>query len=684
MTGGTPKIGGNITLTSGTGGNGSNYIAGANGGSIILQGGAGGTKGSGNIGSGSYGNIILQSSNGLVGIGTASPLSKLDLKGAVTGKALASFNETGNQDIFTASASGTTKFVISNSGNVGIGTTNPSDKLSIYTTKAATPTSTPDSISLGATYSNAPGQNLKLKLYDDGASTFIGLGISAGQLEYNTGSNAVDHVFYQSTTELMRIKGSGSVGIGTASPLAKLDIRGAGSATQPIASLSGSTTFAGLIVDNSGSGDLFTASKSGAIKFTIANNGNVTINGSVTTCTFGNGTDNCSASDMRLKDNITPLSEIKGLDAVRLLNPVAFKWNSWMQGNGATTSDQFGFIAQDVASIFPNLVEQDKNTGYYKLDYQGFFAPLVKSIQELDVKVSSSGDIISDLALRVTALEQQATASNSASQNASSSAIATVLSATDSARLTLLESQVKSTLSEVEGLNSQSSILSSKFASLESMANQTASDSAFLKSVLESPLFTALTSSQSAGLELSLQNLDLNTATISGTLSILGRTTVSDLGVTGTINAGLLAINGLDNNGFASINTNAGALKLQSHGLYGLDILDGKVTIAQNGDITTKGEITAKAVNTDKLNITMDTTSSPSAILSTSAGSIVIPAGQDSIDVSTDTLTPKSLIFVTPDQAITIGAKAKDSNTFTIKLQKAQQMNIKVNWWLIN
>src|SRR6185437_3364730 len=37
----------------------------------------------------------------------------------------------------------------------------------------------------------------------------------------------------------------------------------------PVASLSGQTSFAGLVVDNSGSGDLFTASKSGVSKFTI-------------------------------------------------------------------------------------------------------------------------------------------------------------------------------------------------------------------------------------------------------------------------------------------------------------------------------------------------------------------------------------------------------------------------------
>src|SRR6185503_3691402 len=64
------------------------------------------------------------------------------------------------------------------------------------------------------------------------------------------------------------------VGIGTTASLAQLDVRGQ-VATIPIASFSGATTNAAEIVDQSGSGDLFTASKSGASKFTITNAGNI-------------------------------------------------------------------------------------------------------------------------------------------------------------------------------------------------------------------------------------------------------------------------------------------------------------------------------------------------------------------------------------------------------------------------
>lgn len=62
---------------------------------------------------------------GKIGIGTTSPASMLDISGAMIGKALASFNETGDQNILTASASGITKFIFDRLGNLSL--TNGSD-----------------------------------------------------------------------------------------------------------------------------------------------------------------------------------------------------------------------------------------------------------------------------------------------------------------------------------------------------------------------------------------------------------------------------------------------------------------------------------------------------------------------------------------------------------------------------
>lgn len=70
-------------------------------------------------------------SSGNVGIGTSSPVGKLNVNGATTGKALTILNETGGQAIFVASASGTNRFIIQNDGNIGIGTSSPTSRLSI-------------------------------------------------------------------------------------------------------------------------------------------------------------------------------------------------------------------------------------------------------------------------------------------------------------------------------------------------------------------------------------------------------------------------------------------------------------------------------------------------------------------------------------------------------------------------
>jgi hypothetical protein len=238
------------------------------------------------------------------------------------------------------------------------------------------------------------------------------------------------------------------------------------------------------------------------------------------------------------------------------------------------------------------------------------------------------------------------------------------------------ESQIMNLETRTASIEAQQLISKDKIASLE----------ANLQMLMNNPLgnFTASTPA-----ELNLDKIDIKDATIAGTLSVIGRTTVADLGVTGRMTIGLLGIDGLDakNGGgyaFASINTSSGPLKIQSDGFNGVDFINGKVTIATNGDMKVGGIVSAKAIKTEKLNITEDTNSSPSAVLSSSAGTVTIPAGDTTIDVNTSALTNKSLIFATPESPIGIGAKAIDSNTFRIKLQQVQTVDVKVNWWIVN
>jgi hypothetical protein len=133
---------------------------------------------------------------------------------------------------------------------------------------------------------------------------------------------------------------------------------------------------------------------------TVASTGNITIIGSAATCTLGNGTSatNCSSSDKRLKDNISALDASSSLLPIERLKPVSFLWNQWMLQNGAPTTTQFGFIAQQVSPIFANLVSEDPNTHYLKLDYQGLFAPIVAAIQALSTELASIENAIAGFA----------------------------------------------------------------------------------------------------------------------------------------------------------------------------------------------------------------------------------------------------------------------------------------------
>jgi hypothetical protein len=102
------------------------------------------------------------------------------------------------------------------------------------------PTTISDNIGIGTTAPNAPLQfsntvvNRKIVLYDTNNNDhqYYGLGINGATFRYQTDSFFADHVFFAainstSSSELMRIKGNGNVGVGT-NPAFRLDVVGAG------------------------------------------------------------------------------------------------------------------------------------------------------------------------------------------------------------------------------------------------------------------------------------------------------------------------------------------------------------------------------------------------------------------------------------------------------------------------
>lgn len=75
---------------------------------------------------------LMPLGTGNVGIGTTTPVGMLNVVGAPVGKALVNLNYTGSgQNLFTASASGTTRFTLTSAGNIGINTTTTSNPITV-------------------------------------------------------------------------------------------------------------------------------------------------------------------------------------------------------------------------------------------------------------------------------------------------------------------------------------------------------------------------------------------------------------------------------------------------------------------------------------------------------------------------------------------------------------------------
>ncbi len=112
-------------------------------------------------------------------------------------------------------------------------------------------------------------------------------------------------------------------------------------------------------------------------------------------------------SDYRLKDNIVSLSETipSSLESVMQMNPVQFKYKNrqmgvdeygkpiymWEGDEPTYTHTHFGFIAQEIQELFPNLVyEGAVGDDYMSVSYTEMVPVLVRAIQELKAELKET------------------------------------------------------------------------------------------------------------------------------------------------------------------------------------------------------------------------------------------------------------------------------------------------------
>ena len=86
------------------------------------------------------------------------------------------------------------------------------------------------------------------------------------------------------------------------------------------------------------------------------------------------------ASDIRYKKNINPVTG--ALEKLSKLNPVNYDWREdEFKNKGFNDKKQWGFIAQEVEKVMPELVGSDEDD-YLTLNYNGFVPLLTKAMQE--------------------------------------------------------------------------------------------------------------------------------------------------------------------------------------------------------------------------------------------------------------------------------------------------------------
>ncbi|MDD5155700.1 MAG: tail fiber domain-containing protein [Candidatus Omnitrophica bacterium] len=284
---------------------------------------------------------------------------------------------------------------ITNAGNVGIGTTNPVAQLQVHGAGGAT-----NQIRVSNT---TTGYGVDISGQTTGG--LINVRNAAGTSVINIDANSSANSFFNT---------GGNVGIGTASPLAKLNIYGTMSTGLETGLMLTNTSGKSWLIHSGVQGTShnylgisdYTDDPLTSPKLVITNGGSVGI-GTTSPSSFklqiagnvGPNTDNTydlgsssyrwryiyspnvlQTSDAREKTNIidTPL----GLDFIMHLRPVQYNWIKNDDGKLQ------GIIAQELEAALKEKgtefsgLHYDQKTDTYSLAYTEFIAPLIKAVQE--------------------------------------------------------------------------------------------------------------------------------------------------------------------------------------------------------------------------------------------------------------------------------------------------------------
>jgi hypothetical protein len=696
------------------------------------------------------GNLIVQSKNiwadgTNVGIGTTAPSAFLNIRAngyqnliglggsQVDNIGYFSFwsNSSPNQQLTIGGLDGirfltgphtspTEMMRLSGSGNVGIGTTNPTlAKLDVNQSSGISPGS---AIKFGAQgFLVSPSTIISHNGYWTGSAWANVSNATSAYLDLN-GDIALRTAVATAgapnwETRLTILNSNGNVGIGTANPGARLELQ-ASAATGDLFKIRNSSGVEVITIDNS-SGivtpklDLISAFGSTVRLHTNGNSylaggrlgigttnpgrtlhvaGSARITSSIevtddrTLCTAIASGDielkvgACGTSSIRYKENVKNLSY--GLSEIKQLRSVVFNYKNFDHNTfEGRTKNRIGFIAEEMVNVIPEVVIWNEENQIDGIDYAFLTSVLTKGIQEQQLQIEAQSSALQALDPKILDLEntlaqielERATA---VSQEEGGTAFENLYSIVEDtvSRVVSLENSVAEILSRIDSLVAPQ-ISASDSARIEDLSQRMS----FVEAMFMGELSTGLNSTASAQLAMSISENEIifdRKVVAEGNLSVLGETNLGDVGVTGNITNNMLVINGFDESlatPGASLNTLAGALNIQSSGLNSINFVDGSFKMDTDGNFI---------IHKGNLEVSMGSVKGNDGIRG-----INVSVGQSQVEMRVNFKakndTENYAVGISPSWFTNFLVSGKDENGFTVKFSTPAPQGAKFDWIVI-